>query len=129
MFWRAHRSWTHLATYASVMLFAVALLATSAAVPKPSAATIFWLIYVFAGALIGLVAPGGIIFFLFPPLLVLIGIAGSRWWRPAEPTGAIAAIVLLYVTWGAMLGLLEELLNGGPMWIFAPLGALLSCRC
>src|SRR5207248_6027158 len=36
-----------------------------------------------------------------------------------------AAIVLLYLTWGAMLGLLEELLNGGPMWLFAPLGSLL----
>ena len=49
----------------------------------------------------------------------------ARWWAPAERIGAIAAIVLLYLTWGAMLGLLEELLNGGPMWIFAPLGALL----
>src|SRR5206468_4674162 len=30
-----------------------------------------------------------------------------------------------YLTWGAMLALLQELLNGGPMWIFAPLGAFL----
>src|SRR5439155_11954535 len=72
-----------------------------------------------------LVAPGGIIFFLFPPLLVLVGAIAARWWMPAERIGAIAAIALTYLSWGAMLGLIEELLNGGPMWIFAPLGALL----
>src|SRR5213078_259827 len=77
------------------------------------------------GAIIGLVAPGGIVFFLFPPLLMLIGVIAARWWMPAERIGAIAAIALTYLSWGAMLGLLEELLNGGPMWIFAPLGALL----
>jgi hypothetical protein len=55
----------------------------------------------------------------------LIGIIAARWWAPAERIGAIAAIALLYLTWGAMLGLLQELLNGGPMWIFAPLGAFL----
>jgi hypothetical protein len=126
MFWRAHPLWTHLATYASVMLFAVALVATiGRRAEDRQLRAVFWLVYVFAGALIGLVAPGGIIFFLFPPLLALIGMAGARWWDPAERIGAIAAIVLLYLTWGAMLGLLEELLNGGPMWMFAPLGALL----
>jgi len=86
---------------------------------------VVWLVILVVGALIGLAAPGGIIFFLFPPSLVLIGILASRWWRHAEPVAAIAAIVMLYVTWGATLGLLEELLNSGPMWVFAPLGALL----
>jgi hypothetical protein len=126
MFWRAEPVWTHLATYASVMLAGVLLLAT---VGKRAEArqlrAAFWLITLVIGAIIGLVAPGGIIFFLFPPLLALVGMVAARWWKPAERTGAIAAIVLLYFTWGAMLGLLEELLNGGPMWMFAPLGALL----
>ena len=49
----------------------------------------------------------------------------DRWWRPAELAGSIVAILVLYFTWGAMLGLLEELLNGGPIWVFAPLAALL----
>ena len=49
----------------------------------------------------------------------------SRWWRPAEIAGSVAAIAFLYISWGAMLALLEELLNSGPMWVFAPLGALL----
>ena len=49
----------------------------------------------------------------------------ERWWRPAGLLGSLVAILLLYLTWGAMIGLLEELLNGGPMWIFAPLSSLL----
>jgi hypothetical protein len=125
MFWRAHPAWTHLATYASVMLVAVALLATIGRrreVRQLRAA--FWLIYLIIGGLIGLFAPGGIIFFLFPPLLTLAGIAGSRWWKPSELVGSLTAILFLYLTWGALLAALEELLNGGPMWIFAPLGAL-----
>jgi hypothetical protein len=126
MFWRAYPLWTHLATYASVMLIGVALLATIGrrAQAGPLRA-VFWLVYVFLGAIVGLVAPGGIVFFLFPPLLVLIGMVAAHWRPVAERIGAIAAMLLLYLTWGAMLALLEELLNGGPMWIFAPLGALL----
>jgi|tagenome__1003787_1003787.scaffolds.fasta_scaffold20988845_6 hypothetical protein len=126
MFWRAHPLWTHLATYASVMFVSVVLLATlgrRADVRQLRAA--FWLLTVFIGAIIGLIAPGGIIFFLFPPLLALIGMVAARWWPKAERIGAIAAIFLFFLSWGGMLALLEELLNGGPMWIFAPLGALL----
>lgn len=126
MFWRAEPMWTHLATYASVIVAGVFLLATlgKGADLRQLRAT-FWLIYLAIGAVIGLVAPGGIIFFLFPPLTALVGMIGARWWRVAERIGAIGAIVLLYFTWGAMLGLLQELLNGGPMWVFASLGALL----
>jgi hypothetical protein len=126
MFWRAAPTWTHLATYASVILVAVALLASiGKGAEVRQLRPLFWLLYLFIGAIIGPVAPGGIIFFLFPPLLALIGAIAARWWPPAERAGGITAVALLYLTWGAMLGLLEELLNGGPMWIFAPLGALL----
>jgi len=126
MFWRAHPVWTTLSTYASAILVAVVLLATvgrRAEVRQLRAS--FWLIYLIVGAIIGLIAPGAIIFFLFPPLLVLIGAIAARWWKLAETAGAVLAIVFLYLTWGAMLGLLEELLNVGPMWIFAPLGSLI----
>jgi hypothetical protein len=126
MFWRAHAQWTHLATYAGVLLAGTILIATiGARVSIRQLRSTFWLLFLCVGALIGLIAPGGIVFFLFPPLLAGIGIVVSRWWKPAEIVLSAAAILFLYFTWGAMLGLLQELLNGGPMWIFAPLGALL----
>ena len=126
MFWRAHPLWTNLATYASAIFVATILLAMvgrycSVRQLRP----LFWLILLMVGGLIGLFAPGGIIFFLFPPLLALIGMVAARWWKPAEVLGAVLAILFFYLTWGGMLALLEELLNGGPMWLFAPLGSLL----
>jgi hypothetical protein len=124
MFWRAHPIWTNLATYASVIFVAVTLLAWIQA-DRTQLRSVFWLAFLLVGAAIGAAAPGGIIFFLFPPLLVLLGIAAKRWWPHAERVASIAAILFLYLTWGAMLALLEELLNGGPMWLFAPLGGLL----
>src|SRR5207248_10490269 len=68
MFWRAQPVWAHLAAYASVILVAVVLLATIGRRTEiRQARAIFWLMTVVIGAIIGLVAPGGIIFFLFPP--------------------------------------------------------------
>ena len=125
MFWRAQPIVTHLATYASAIVVAAALLATiGRSVDVRQLRATYYLLLLAIGALIGLVAPGGIIFFIFPPLLVIVGIALGGRWKPAETIGSIAAFLLLYLTWGGMLGLLEELLNGGPMWIFAPLGSL-----
>jgi hypothetical protein len=126
MFWRAHPLWTNLGTYACVMLVAVILLAAvGRRATQRQLRAAFWLGFLAIGALIGLLAPGGIIFFLFPPSFALIGMIVARWWKLAELTGSAAAILFLYVTWGAMLGLLEELVDGGPMWLFAPLGTLL----
>lgn len=126
MFWRAEPLWTHLTVAAATIFAAVVLIATfGAKLDRTRLRPAYWFVFLAVGAGIGLVAPGGIVFFIFPPLLVLVGIIASRWWQPAERVGAAAAIVFLYFTWGAMLGLLEELLNGGPMWLFAPLGSLL----
>jgi hypothetical protein len=126
MFWRAHPLWAHLATYALVILVAAALLATiGRRLSTTQLRGAFWLLFLGIGAVIGLFAPGGIVFFLFPPLLALAGMVARRWWKPAEAVGSAAAIVFLYLTWGAMLALLQELLNGGPIWLFAPLGGLL----
>ena len=126
MFWRAFPMWTTLAVYASVILAAVLLIAlTSKRADVRQLRPVFWLLFLVAGAGIGAIAPGGIVYFLFPPLIVLLGAIATRWWAPAERAAAIAAILFLYLTWGEMLGLLEELLNTGPMWLFAPLGALL----
>jgi hypothetical protein len=125
MFWRAHPLWTHLATYASVALVSVALLATIGRADRTQLRAGFWLVFLIVGGAIGIAAPGGIIFFLFPPLIVLVGMIAARFWQPAERVASWIAIAFLFLTWGAMLALLEELLNGGPMWIFAALGTLL----
>jgi hypothetical protein len=126
MFWRAHPIWTHLAVYAATIFAATILLGTiGGGLDRTRLRAAFWLIFLGVGGAIALIAPGGIIFFLFPPLFVLTGMIGKRWWKRAEQAGSIAAILFLYATWGGMLGLLGELLNGGPMWVFAPLGALL----
>lgn len=126
MFWRAHAEWTHLATYAGVILVGAILLASvGRGASQRQLRSAFWLFFCCVGALIGLLAPGGIVFFIFPPLIALAGIVGCEFGFPTERIGSILALVLLYLTWGAMLGLLQELLNGGPMWVFAPLAALL----
>jgi len=126
IFWRAHPVWTHLTIYAATILAGVALLATiGSGLDRTKLRPGFWLIFLIVGGAIGLIAPGGTVFFIFPPLLALIGRLAARGWQPAERVGSYAAIMFLYLTWGATIGLLEELLNGGPMWIFAPLGSLL----
>ncbi|MEO8454718.1 MAG: M28 family peptidase [Sphingomicrobium sp.] len=126
MFWRAHPIWTHLTVYAATIFAAAVLLtAVGGSLDRTKLRPAFWFIFLVLGGAIGLIAPGGIIFFLFPPLLALIGTIAASWWQPAERVASGMAIVILYLTWGAMLGLLEDLLNGGPMWIFAPLGSLL----
>ncbi|HKP34962.1 MAG TPA: hypothetical protein VJT70_09325, partial [Sphingomicrobium sp.] len=126
MFWRAYPLWTHLAVYAAAMFIGVALLAAiGGGLDRTRLRPAFWFVFLIVGGAIGLIAPGGIIFFIFPPLLALAGMLAARWWQPAERLGCYVAILVLYVTWGALLGLLEELLNGGPMWVFAPLASLL----
>jgi hypothetical protein len=126
MFWRAYPIWTHVATYASavlVALVALRLLARKLTVGQLRAA--YWLFYLIVGALIAITAPGGMIFFLLPPLAMLVGMGIQRFSPTAERTAAMAALFALYFTWGALLVLLQSLLNGGPMWVFAPLGMLI----
>jgi hypothetical protein len=50
---------------------------------------------------------------------------GKRWHPKTEIAGAIAAAILLYVTFGPAVGLFEELMSSGPIWSFAPLGAII----
>ena len=126
MFWRAHPVWTHLAVDAATIFAATAvLIAVGGTLDRTKLRPAFWFIFLVVGGAIGLIAPGGIIFFIFPPLIFVVGVIASRWWKWAEQAASLAAVLFLYVTWGALLGLLEELLNGGPLWIFAPLGSLL----
>ena len=75
----------------------------------------------FGGGASGSSLQAGSSIFLFPPLIVLDRrrrealLAAIRSGRARS-----LAIAFLYLTWGALLALLEELLNQGPMWLFAP---------
>ncbi|MEO8548038.1 MAG: M20/M25/M40 family metallo-hydrolase [Sphingomicrobium sp.] len=127
MFWRAYPVWTYLAVYASALAAAVAVLASiGRTLDSRQLRAAYWLAFLAFGAAVAVVAPRGIIYFLFPPLAFAFGVVAGRQRRHAEQAAAWIACVLLYLTWGAMVGQLEELLNQGPMWIFAPLGLLVA---
>ncbi|WP_185829204.1 M20/M25/M40 family metallo-hydrolase [Sphingomonas ginkgonis] len=125
-FWRAYPALTMTAVYAGSIAVSVPALATIARkTPITALRVAYWLLLLLLGALLLLIAPGGIVYFLLPPLLAALGLLLGRWSAGAERTAMIAAALLQAVTLGSMLAQLEELLNGGPLWIFAPLGALL----
>jgi hypothetical protein len=75
--------------------------------------------------LAALIAPGAIIYFLAPPIVVALGIVAGRWYRPAERIGGLLALVLLFVSWGELLATLEELFSPGPLWSVTPLASLM----
>jgi hypothetical protein len=126
-FWRAYPVWTDLAVYACGLLAAVAGLVTigrrlTVEQLRPS----FWLAFLLLGAAVLLIAPGGVIYFLLPPLVALGGILLRRWMPLAERIGAILAAVLLWLTFGELLALLGQLITDGPFFIFAPLAMIIA---
>lgn len=123
-FWRASPQWAEAAIYAGVIASGLLALAAARAMEVRQLRVAFWLIFLVVGAGTAFAAPGGLIYFLFPPLIIACGILAGRWWKPVETVAAILGALLLFVTLGSLLGLLEELLNGGPLWAFAPLGGL-----
>jgi hypothetical protein len=123
-YWRAFPLVTTSAVYASALFAAVlALLYVAGTRERTRLRVAFWLMFTALGGALCLVAPGGAIYFLLPPLAAALGMAGQRWFVRSEWIGAILAALLLYLTFGPALGLFEELLNGGPFAAFAPLGA------
>jgi hypothetical protein len=125
MFWRANQSWIEFAVYAGVVAVALALLSAARTMDAGKLRAAYWLVFLVLGGLFTLVASGALIYFLLPPLIVIVGMLASRWWKVAEPLGGVLAALFLFLTLGATLGLLEELLNNGPIWAFAPFGALI----
>jgi hypothetical protein len=125
-YWRAHPGISFFALYATTLfgeLVVFRFLASGTNTEKLRSS--FWLLFLVLGAVLALVAPGGIIYFLFPPAAVLLGIVLSRWWAPAEWIGGIAGTVLLFFTWGELLSALEQLFSPGPLWIVAPVAAIM----
>jgi hypothetical protein len=125
-YWRAYPIVATTAVYASALAAcAIALLLVAGTGERTRLRAAFWLFFTALGGSICFVAPGAAIYFLLPPLVMALGMVGKRWHPRAELIGAIAAVILLYVTFGPAVGLFEELLSSGPIWVFALLGAII----
>ena len=125
-YWRAYPVVTATAVYAAALAASViGLLLVAGTAERTRLRAAFWFCFTALGAALSIVAPGGAIYFLLPPLVAALGMAARRRFAWAERGGAIAAALLLYLTLGPALALFEELMNGGPLWAFAPLGAVI----
>jgi Peptidase family M28 len=125
-YWRAHPEVTFVAIYATALLGEIAVFRTlGRKLETREARPAYWFVFLLLGVLLALAAPGGIIYFLLPPSLVLIGILLARWYEPAEAIGAFAGGLLLYASWGELLSALEELFSPGPLWVVAPAAAII----
>jgi len=123
-YWRAYPWVTTTAVYACAIAAGVAaLLLLAGTAERTRLRAAFWLFFLALGAAICLVAPGAAIYFLLPPGIAAIGMAPSRRFTWGDRAGAIAAAILLFLTFGPALALFEQLMNDDPQWIFAPLGA------
>lgn len=126
-FWRAFPLWTQTATWSAGLLAAVAAIALIGRdLEARQLRASFWLAFLLLGLAVLFVAPGGIIFFLLPPLVAIAAIFAGRWFDRAELAGAIAAALLLWLTLGEVLALLGDLIVDGPFFIFAPLALLIA---
>jgi hypothetical protein len=125
-YWRAHPEISFFAIYATTLLGTLAVLRTAGErLQAPRLRAAYWFVFLLLGSALATVAPGGIIYFLFPPVIVLIGIGAARWQPRAEIIGTLLGVVVLYLTWSEMLGQLEELFSPGPLWIVAPVAAII----
>lgn len=124
-FWRGYPLWTGLAVYGCGLVAAVAALAFAGRkLGREQIRAAYWLSFLLLGVAVLAIAPGGVVYFLLPPLVALGGIAAGRWLPWAERAGAIGAATLVWLTIGEVLALLGLLLSNGPFFIFAPLAVL-----
>ena len=122
--WRAYPQAAELAVYAGVIAAALGVLALGQRVSLDRLRDSWWGLFLLIGAAFSLLAPGAFVYFLLPPIAYALVSGLAKRWPRARLTASLLAAVILFVTLGAMLGLLQELLNGGPLWIFALLGGL-----
>lgn len=126
IFWRAHPEISFVATYATVAVGVLAVLVTAGRkLPNAQLRAAFWFVFVLLGGVLALVAPGGIIYFLFPSTLVITGMLAGRWLPSGEKIGAVLGILFLYLSWSELLGALEQLFSPGPLWVVAPVAAIM----
>jgi hypothetical protein len=124
-YWRGYPKATGIAVYVSALASSLAALALVRRTGTDRLRAAFWLVFLLLGATISFVAPGAAILFLLPPLAVAAGIALERWASGAERVGAIAAALILFITFGAVLDLIETLLSYGAAWSYAAVAAII----
>ena len=125
-YWRAQPEITYLAIYATALLGELAVFRTlGARIATAGLRAACWFALLLLGGALALVAPGGIIYFLIPPAILLIGTAIGGRWVGAEKIAAILAVLFLYLSWSELLGGIEELFSPGPVWIVAPVAAIM----
>ncbi|MGZ8347602.1 MAG: M20/M25/M40 family metallo-hydrolase [Allosphingosinicella sp.] len=126
-YWRGFPWVTEIAVYGSALAACLAaLLLVAGEADRTRLRAAFWLLFLAGGAAISWAAPGGAIDFLVPPLLAAAGLALERRLPGAERAAAIAAALLLFLSFAPALDLLEELLSTAPPWIVAPIGAAIA---
>ena len=126
IYWRGHPEIAFTAIYATILLGVLAVLRTvGAGLETPRLRAAYWFLFLLVGGALALIAPGGIIYFLIPSAIVALVILAARWRRRAETIGAIVGVFFLYLTWGELLTALEDLFSPGPLWVVAPIGAIL----
>jgi hypothetical protein len=125
-YWRAHPEIAFLAIDATALFGALTVLRSFGAnFETRHLRAAYWLVFLMLGAVLALAAPGAIIYFLIPPAVALLGVGIGRWSRPAETLGGLAALLLLYLTWGELLAALQEIFTPGPLWVVAPVVAIM----
>jgi Peptidase family M28 len=125
-YWRAHPEFAFCAIYATTLVGALATLSTLAGrLRTEQLRSAYWFLFLVICAGLALVAPGGTIYFLIPPALALLGTLAARWYPPAETLGGLAALLFLHLSWAELLAALEELFSPGPLWIVAPVAAIM----
>jgi hypothetical protein len=123
-FWRAHQTASELAIYAGVIAAGLALLGGMKRWSLPQLRRAWWLLFVVIGIVFSIFAPGAMVYFVLPPLVFLVGALAGRRWPWVETAAALLAALVLFVTLGAALGLVQDLINSGPLWVLALLGGL-----
>lgn len=124
-FWRAYPKASEVAIYAGVIAAGLLTLAFFRRIDAERWRPAFWFLFLLLGAALTAAASGALIYFLLPPAIYALGLLLARWWKGAETAATLLAALAAWLTLGAMLGLLQDLLNGGPLWLFAAFGGLL----
>lgn len=123
-FWRAYPKVAELAVYAGVIAGGLLLLGLGRRLPQGELRAAWWGLFLILGLGFSLAAPGALVYFILPPLAYLLVRLLGRRWRHHGAAGSLLAALITFVTLGAMLGLLQDLVNNGPLWIFALFGGL-----